>query len=120
MIPEMTNSPPRDESLDLATHGVHFSRILVGTDYSKQAGVALKMAITIGEIFGSEIFLVHAVPPFVYGGGSELMPPEFLTAQLDAAKDDMKELVASEPRLQALRVQTSVDYGDGVDLIEQV
>lgn len=120
MIPEMTNSPPRDESLDLATHVVHFSRILVGTDYSKQAGVALRMAITIGEIFGSEIFLVHAVPPFVYGEGSELMPPETLTALLDAAKEDMKELVASEPRLQALRVQTAVDYGGGVDLIDQV
>ena len=120
MMPETTNSSFHDEAVHLATHNVHFSRILVGTDYSKQAGVVLKMAITIGEVFGSEIFLVHAVPPFVYGEGSELMPPELLTAQLDAAKDDMKELVASELRLQALRVQTTVDYASGVDLIEQV
>jgi len=120
MIPEATNNPSRNESPDLATHGVHFSRILVGTDYSKQAGVALKMAITIGEIFGSEISLVHAVPPFVYGEGSELISPESLTALLDAAKSDMKDLVASEPRLQALRVQTTVDYGGGADLIEHV
>ena len=48
------------------------------------------------------------------------MPPESLTALLDAAKDDMKDLVASEPRLEGLRVQTTVDYSDGVDLIEQV
>jgi len=120
MLPETTSGSLPDEAMHLATHNIHFSRILVGTDYSKQAGLALKMAITIGEIFGSEIFLVHAVPPFVYGGGSEPAPPEFLTAQLDAAKSDMKDLVASEPRLQALRVQTTVGYAGAVDLIEQV
>jgi nucleotide-binding universal stress UspA family protein len=109
MIPETTDSSFHDEALHLATHNIHFSRILVGTDYSKQARLALKMAITIGEVFGSEIFLVHAVSPVVYGEGSELVPPESLTALLYAAKDDMKELVASEPRLQALRVQTTVD-----------
>jgi nucleotide-binding universal stress UspA family protein len=119
MIPETTDSSFHDKALHLATHNIHFSRILIGTDYSKQARLALKMAITSGEIFGSEIFLVHAVSPVVYGEGSELVPPESLTALLDAAKDDMKELVASEPRLQALRVQTTVDYSGGVDLIEQ-
>lgn len=120
MIPEPTKSAFREDAVHLATHNVHFSRILVGTDYSKQTGMALKIAITIGEIFGSEIFLVHAVPPFVYSDGSELIPADFLTAQLNAAKDDMKALVASEPRLQALRVQTTVDYASGVDLIEHV
>jgi nucleotide-binding universal stress UspA family protein len=120
MIPETTDSSFHDEAPHLATHNIHFSRILVGTDYSKQARLALRMAITIGEIFGSEIFLVHAVPSFVYGEGSELVAPESLTALLDAAKDEMNELVASEPRLQALRVQTTVDYSGGADLIEQV
>ena len=50
MIPETTDSSFHDGALHLATHNIHFSRILVGTDYSKQARLALKMAITIGEI----------------------------------------------------------------------
>jgi hypothetical protein len=38
--------------------------------YSKQSALALKTAIAIGEIFASEIFLVNAVPSFVYGTGA--------------------------------------------------
>lgn len=109
-----------NEGSHLATSDVRFSRILVATDFSKPSVQALKLAIMIGEIFDSEIFLVHAVQPFIYGDGQEPMPFEIMNAQLEAAKWNVKELVASEPGLARLRVHTTVDYGGAVDLINQV
>src|SRR5947209_5409693 len=53
------NGSIHDEGVHLATSDIHFKRILVGIDFSKQAALALKTAIAIGEIFGSEIFLVN-------------------------------------------------------------
>jgi nucleotide-binding universal stress UspA family protein len=119
-ISENIKSSFHDEGAHLATSYVHFARILVGTDFSKPAAQALKLAITIGEIFGSEIFIVHAAQPSIYGDGQQPMPTEILSAQFEAARADMKKLVASEPRLAGMRVRTTVDYGGAVDLIEQV
>src|SRR6266702_3537008 len=98
------NSSIHDEGVHLATSDIHFKRIVVGIDFSKQAALALKTASAIGRIFGSEIFLVNAVSPFVYGTG----------------KEEMKRIVASEPRLHGLRLKTTVAYAGAVDLIEQV
>jgi nucleotide-binding universal stress UspA family protein len=114
------NGSIHDEGVYLATSDIHFRRILVGFDFSKQAVLALKMAIAIGEIFGSEIFLVNAVSSFVYGTGQEPILPEMISAEIDGAKDEMKQIVASEPRLQGLRLKTTVAYAGAVDLIEQV
>src|ERR1700751_504491 len=89
------NGSIHDEGVHLATSDIHFRRILVGIDFSKQAALALKTAIAIGEIFGSEIFLVNAVPSLV---GPRPIQPETLSAEIDSAKEEMKQIVASEPR----------------------
>jgi len=104
----------------LATSDVRFSRILVGTDFSKPAAQALRLAVSIAETFDSEIVIVHAVRPVIYGDGQEPMPLDVLNAQFEAAKYDMEQLVASEPRLKRLRLQTKVDLGGAVDLIDEV
>ena len=114
------NGSIHDEGVHLATSDIHFKRILVGIDFSKQAALALKTAIAIGEIFGSEIFLVNAVSLFVYGRGQEPILPEMISAEIDSAKEEMKQIVASEPRLHGLRLKTTVAYAGAVDLIEQV
>ena len=62
--------PGRDEVVHLATSSIRFSRILVGTDFSKPAARALKLAIAVGELFGSELFLVNAASPCVFGPGT--------------------------------------------------
>jgi nucleotide-binding universal stress UspA family protein len=110
----------RGEVIHLATNNVRFSRILVGTDFSRLAAQALKMAITIGEIFGSELYLVHSPSPCVYGPGTHPASPEFLSANLDSAKEQMEQLAAREPRLRGLQVKTIVAYAGAVELIEQV
>src|SRR6266480_1340359 len=114
------NGSIHDEGVHLATSDIHFKRILVGIDFSKQAALALKTASAIGQIFGSEIFLVNAVSPFVYGTGQEPILPEVISAEIDSAKEEMKRIVASEPRLHGLRLKTTVAYAGAVDLIEQV
>ena len=114
------NGSIHDEGVHLATSDIHFKRILVGIDFSKQAALALKTAIAIGEIFGSEIFLVNAVSPFVYGTGQEPILPEMISAEIDSAKEEMKQIVAGEPRLDGLRLKTTVAYAGAVDLIEHI
>src|SRR5260370_24466634 len=114
------NGSIHDEGVHLATSDIHFKRILVGIDFSKQAAVALKTAIAIGEIFGSEIFLVNAVSPFVYGTGQEPILPETISAEIDSAKEEMKQIVPSEPRLPGLRFKTTVPYAVAVHLLEPV
>jgi nucleotide-binding universal stress UspA family protein len=109
-----------DEGLHLATSDIHFKRILVGIDFSKQAALALKTAIAIGEIFGSEIFLVNAVSLFVYEAEQAPILPDMISAEIDTAKEEMKQIVASEPRLHGLRLKTTVAYAGAIDLIEQV
>ncbi len=114
------NNSIHDEGVHLATSDVHFKRILVGIDFSQQAVLALKMAIAIGEISASEIFLVNAVSPFVYGMGQESMLLQTISAEIHRAKEEMKHIVASEPRLHGLRLKTTIAYAGAVDLIEQV
>ena len=109
-----------DKGVHLATTDIHFKRILVGIDFSKQSAVALKTAIAIGEILGSEIFLVTAVPSFGYGKGQRPILPETISAEIDSAKEQTKQIVASEPRLQGLRLKSTVAYAGAVDLIEHI
>ena len=110
----------RNEEARLSTSYVHFSRILVGTDFSKPVAQALKLAIAIAEDFNSEIFIVHAVTPLIYGDGQEPISAAIMSAQLEAAKYRMQELVTSEPRLAELRLETTVAHGGVIDLITQV
>jgi len=100
MIPisESINRSARDDEVHLAPSDISFARILVATDFSKTAALALKTAIAIGEIFNSEILLVHAIPPFIYVRGQEPVPRETLDAELDSVKEQMEQLVAGEER----------------------
>src|SRR5260370_33123563 len=76
--------------------------------------------MAIGEMCGSEIFLGKAGSPFVYGTGQEPILPETISAEIDSAKEEMKQIVASEPRLHGLRLKTTVAYAGAVDLIEHI
>lgn len=108
------------QDLHLSTKDVRFRRILVGTDFSKSANCALNMAIAISQIFGSELFLVHAVAPIVYGDGQNPIPIDVVAAQREAAEAEMSKLVASDSRLTGLKTSTTVATAGAVDLIDQV
>lgn len=119
-VPDITGGTVDSEKGHLATSYVHFSRILVGTDFSEPASKALALAITIAETFGSELFIVHAVSPSIYVDGQEPMSAPILSAQLEAAKMRMKELVTNKPQSAGLRLKTTVAPGGPIDLINQV
>jgi nucleotide-binding universal stress UspA family protein len=119
-ISENSDVPIRGEGLHLATSDIRFKRILVGTDFSKPAAQALKTAITISQLFGSQLLLVHAASPFVYESGTEAMPFEAFNVSLDAAREDMNQVISSEPGLSALKPKTTVAYADALELIEKV
>lgn len=107
------------ENLHLATTDIQFKTILVATDFSKPAEQALKTAIAISQAFGSELILVHAALPFYYGADLGMIPDDVLDVNLDAAREKMEALVASDPALQDLHPTTAVECGDAVDVINQ-
>lgn len=112
--------PAIDQEPHLATSEIIFSRILVATDFSKPATQALKMAILISQIFGSKLFLVHAATPIGYGIDAGPIPIEVLNADLDADKEQINQLVLSEPGLSQLKPSITVAYAEAKDLIHQV
>jgi nucleotide-binding universal stress UspA family protein len=104
----------------LATSDLHLPRIVVGTDFSAPATVALKTAIAIGRIYGSEILLVHAVTPFMSDREQEPTTPNAFHAALEGAKTEMKWLVANEPTLRGLQHSNTVCFAEADDLVDQV
>ncbi len=108
---------PTEEEIHLATTEIVFKRILVATDFSKPAARALKTAVTIAQIFGSELTLVHAALPYYYGTSPEMTAGNVLAFNLEVAQQKMDKLIASDPELRALDPETIVEYGDVLDVI---
>jgi nucleotide-binding universal stress UspA family protein len=116
----VTSLPTVDQEPHLATSEIIFSRILVATDFSKPAAQALKMAILISHTFGAKLSIVHAATPVGYGIDTGPVPPEVLKANLDADKEEINQLVLSEPGLSQLKPSITVAYAETIDLIHQV
>ena len=112
--------PDIDQEPHLATSEIIFSRILVATDFSKPATQALKMAILISQVFGAKLSLVHAATPTAYGIDTGPVPTEVLNADLDADKEQINQLVLSEPGLSQLKPSITVAYAEAIELINQV
>jgi len=119
-IAENKGKPIRNGGLHLATSDICFKRILLATDFSSPAAQALKMAITISQLFGSQLVLAHAASPFVYENETEPMSREVFNVTLDAAREEMSQIISSEPGLSALKPKTIVEYADALELIEKV
>jgi len=107
------------EAQHLATSEILFSRILIATDFSKSANQALKVAFSLCQLFGAKLSLVHASIPTAFGIDAASVPFEVLGADLEADKEQMNQLVLSEPGLSALTPKTVVAYSDAVNLINQ-
>jgi nucleotide-binding universal stress UspA family protein len=98
----------------LATSGIEFKRILIATDFSQPADQALKTAIVIGRLFGSKLFLVHAATRDAY------VPMDSLQENLKTAREQVNELISSEPGLRELKPKVTVAYAGARALIDQV
>ncbi|MGG6460758.1 MAG: universal stress protein [Candidatus Eiseniibacteriota bacterium] len=82
-------------------------RILVGIDGSKSSNDAANYAISIARRFGSQVTLLHVVPPFSKIGHSSgisgLVPPRFFTQAKEEA-----EMWFVEIRKRAVELQKPV------------
>lgn len=94
-----------------------FKRILAPTDFSEPSYEALAMAVELAEHFGSELHLLHVVPPLhVVPVPVNVEIPLYELELREAAERSMTELV--EQRIpKNLTVFSSVVWGDPADEI---
>lgn len=109
-----------EQGSDRDAGGISFGRILVATDFSEPAHQALKAAIITSQLLGSKIFLVHAASPVFNDMNAGPIPLESLEANLDAAREEINQLILCEPGLREVEPVVRVAYSDAVDLIGQV
>ena len=112
---EIANAPSGDAPR-LATCKAKFKKILIGVDFSGPMATALNAAKSLAGEFGGTLFLVHAVPPVLYGPGAT---PELLEADLDAARAQM-EVVISKVSLGSIPFRTVIEFAEPTDLIDRI
>ena len=79
------------------------SRILVATDFSPQAGMALKWARRLADQFGARIVLLHVVDVCALGAaGFALVGPGALPAMLTEAQREMQRWQEMVPDAEVL------------------
>lgn len=116
------NSPTLHQTSNphLATSEVLLRKLLVAIDFSKASKAVVKHAIAIAKCFDSEIFLVNAATPVIYGTGAEPIPIETFDVNLSIANARMKELVDGEPAFEDCKYQSVVAYAGALDLLRDV
>jgi nucleotide-binding universal stress UspA family protein len=106
--------------IHLETSEILLQKLLVAIDFTKQSPRVLQEAVTIARCFGSEILLVHAASPLIYGTGMEPVPTAPFEMELEVAKAQMADLIANEPGLKELHHREFVEYGLPISLVRRV
>ena len=100
--------------LRLGTSKAKLKTIVLGVDFSGSAAIALKAAKSLADHFAGTLFLLHAVPPVLYGPGAT---PELLEADLDVARAQM-DVVVSKANLGSIPYRTVIEFAEPTDLID--
>ena len=96
------------------------TKLLAAVDFSVQTPPVMEAAISIAHSFYSEVIVINAATPVVYGTGIEPVPIETFDVNLDIARSRMADLVNSLPELALLHHRAIVAYADAGDLVEQI
>lgn len=107
---------PRGAKLRLGTCKAKFKKIIIGVDFSGPVVTALNAATALADQFGGTLFLVHAVPPVLYGPGAT---PELLEADLDAARALM-EVVITKAKLGSIPHRVAIEFAEPTDLLVEI
>jgi len=93
-------------------------KILVPTDFSKEAGYALDAALDLAAKTGAHVILLHVVEGFVQGsfstqgGGPDDFSEEvFMKKLMEKGKNDLSKLV-TDHKLENIQISTSVKVGN--------
>ncbi|HYF02809.1 MAG TPA: universal stress protein [Patescibacteria group bacterium] len=88
-------------------------KILVPTDFSAPAAIALEYAKDIARMHGSEIFVIHSVEPAVYPGDIREMQTDLVTNReymFELSDSQLKKII--EPLLAAgMKANLRTVYG---------
>ncbi|MHB1855941.1 MAG: universal stress protein [Acidobacteriaceae bacterium] len=114
-IPE-TAALPIGDDVRLGTCKAKFRKILIGMDFSGPMVPPLNAAVSLAEKFGSTLFLVHAVPPVLYGPGAT---PDLLDVDLDSARAQVDDIV-SQVKMGSIHYRILVEFAEPTDLIDEV
>src|SRR5215471_6422945 len=109
-----------DQAAHLGTSEILFQRLVVATDFSKPAETALKLATTIANLFGSKMYLVHAITPPIYDLQGVAVTPDLLQADLETSTADMQDLIERDSDLKVLKPEVRVAYADPIQFIDRV
>lgn len=93
-----------------------FKRILVPTDFSTHAEVALETAIEFAKAFNSEVHLVHGyyldVPPsYIAGDGIGFINPQDILEPIREAAEDSLEKLIRDTASRGIKVEGRVLMG---------
>jgi nucleotide-binding universal stress UspA family protein len=91
---------------DQVRSGGPFQRILVATDFSRTAGLALEYAHALARQFGAKLYVVHVVPNEMY-----FVPPESVGETLAKAKQH------AQKELQKLAVSAGLGDEDHQEIL---
>jgi nucleotide-binding universal stress UspA family protein len=89
--------------------------LLVATDFSASARVALDRAIELASPSGAKIILVHVIvpEPIPVGGPAVLVVPQGMADRLREASERALEQLAGQVREQGIQVETILESGAG-------
>jgi len=104
----------------LDTTGILLTRVVAAVDFSTQTPHVMEAATTIANFFSSELIVVNAATPAIYGIGTAPSPIETFEVNLDIAKAQMSELLGSTPNLATVKHREIVAYADAGELVAQV
>jgi nucleotide-binding universal stress UspA family protein len=102
--------------LEPKTQGIAFRNILLATDFSDASGRALSAAAAFARRWGSQLLLVHAVPPEPRRPVPlDPLPPEFDRELCEAEKRIRQFLEAAG--MNGLSCRTQIEHGSVWDVI---
>jgi nucleotide-binding universal stress UspA family protein len=102
--------------LEPKTQGIALKNILLATDFSEASGRALSVAVAFARRWGSQLLLVHAVPPEPRRPVPlDPLPPEFDRELCEAEKHMGQFLDAAG--LNGLSCRTQIEHGSVWEVI---
>jgi nucleotide-binding universal stress UspA family protein len=94
-----------------------YKNIVVGTDGSERAGIAVQEAIGLAKLTGANLHVVHAVHAAVSAGFSDTVAGQYSVDQVRGDVDRVGETILAEAQRQGIKAEVHTPAGDPADAI---
>lgn len=99
---------------------IKLERILVPIDFSEPSKKALEYALALAEVFGSEVVLLHVIPPVAYAYETGMMSANIAELEEATRKNCEKNIRELEQNVVAGGVSCRTSVVEGVPFVEIV